>query len=269
MTERQVTIVVGAGRGLGNALIRRFAEAGMSVAAVSCKGSGPEAAEYQCWNVGSRRHSRHLRQALRSGMARRLLWRISGRPGSSRVDVATWPRHYDFYRCHRVYRDGAGFAAFAVLKFALRALAQSMARELGPKGLHLANVIIDGTIDEDVEAGSRHGLAPTAIAEAYYQLRCQQHNAWTHEFDLRPAGEKFRFVFLANLQHVGIDKHGCSKRRSEQYRPSMAPGYAYFYLGHQLACHQGRGHDHPADLVWLFSLHHCGLLPLCSPSFAA
>ena len=66
-----------------------------------------------------------------------------------------------------------------------------MARELGPKGVHVAHVIIDGMINEDGEAASGDGLAPTAIAEAYYQLHRQQLSAWAHELDLRPAGEKF------------------------------------------------------------------------------
>jgi NAD(P)-dependent dehydrogenase (short-subunit alcohol dehydrogenase family) len=88
-------------------------------------------------------------------------------------------------------RGGAGFAAFAVPKFGLRALAQSMARELGPRGLHVAHVIVDGMIDAEGGAGSDTVLAPSAIAESYYQLHCQARSAWTHEIDLRPAGERF------------------------------------------------------------------------------
>jgi len=87
-------------------------------------------------------------------------------------------------------RGGAGFAAFAVPKFGLRALAQSMARELGPKGIHVAHVIIDGMIGED--GSTKPGvLKPAEIAEAYYQLHAQKRSAWTHEIDLRPSDEKF------------------------------------------------------------------------------
>jgi NAD(P)-dependent dehydrogenase (short-subunit alcohol dehydrogenase family) len=87
-------------------------------------------------------------------------------------------------------RGGAGFAAFAVPKFGLRALAQSMARELGPKGLHVAHVILDGMIGQEGGTAA-DALDPTAIAEAYYQLHRQARSAWTHEIDLRPASEKF------------------------------------------------------------------------------
>jgi NAD(P)-dependent dehydrogenase (short-subunit alcohol dehydrogenase family) len=87
-------------------------------------------------------------------------------------------------------RGGAGFAAFASPKFALRALAQSMARELGPKGIHVAHVILDGMIAEEGSA-SESSLQPAAIAESYYQLHLQDRTAWTHELDLRPSSEKF------------------------------------------------------------------------------
>jgi len=85
-------------------------------------------------------------------------------------------------------RGSAGFANLAMPKFGLRALAQSMARELGPKGIHVSHVIIDGQIGEENEASR---LPPEAIAEAYYQLHLQPRGAWTHEQDLRPWVEKF------------------------------------------------------------------------------
>jgi NAD(P)-dependent dehydrogenase (short-subunit alcohol dehydrogenase family) len=85
-------------------------------------------------------------------------------------------------------RGGASFAAFAAAKHGLRALAQSMARELGPKGIHVAHVVIDGKIDlqsEDL------GLAPDAIAETFYRIHTQSRSAWSFEADLRPWAEKF------------------------------------------------------------------------------
>ncbi len=98
-------------------------------------------------------------------------------------------------------RGGAGFAAFAGAKHALRALAQSMARELGPRGIHVAHVVIDGPIDmpwirenfpEMVASRPADGLlAPDAIAESYWALHAQPRSAWTHELDLRPWVEKF------------------------------------------------------------------------------
>jgi len=93
-------------------------------------------------------------------------------------------------------RGGDGFSAFAGAKHALRALAQSMARELGPKGIHVAHVVIDGAIDtafiretfpERYALREQDGiLDPEAIAQSYWQLHQQPRSAWTHEMDLRP-----------------------------------------------------------------------------------
>ena len=86
-------------------------------------------------------------------------------------------------------------ASFAMGKFALRGLAQSMARELGPSGVHVAHIVIDGAIrsarspEPAGEPDSR--LDPDAIAEAYLHLIDQPRSAWTHELDLRPWVERF------------------------------------------------------------------------------
>ena len=85
-------------------------------------------------------------------------------------------------------RGSANFAAFAIGKFGLRALAQSMARELGPQGIHVAHVIVDGGIGENAEESR---LAPDAIAGSYWHLHSQPKSAWTLELDLRPWVEKF------------------------------------------------------------------------------
>jgi NAD(P)-dependent dehydrogenase (short-subunit alcohol dehydrogenase family) len=87
-------------------------------------------------------------------------------------------------------RGGAEFAAFASPKFALRGLAQAMARELGAKNIHVAHVLLDGMIAQE-EASSEGLFQPAAIAEAYYQLHRQTRSAWAHELDLRPYNEKF------------------------------------------------------------------------------
>ncbi|MBP6580033.1 MAG: SDR family oxidoreductase [Sphingorhabdus sp.] len=98
-------------------------------------------------------------------------------------------------------RGGDGFSAFSGAKAALRMLAQSMARELGPQGIHVAHVVIDGGIDTefvrglrpDFEEAKAHDLvlSPDAIAAQYVMLHKQHRSAWTHELDLRPWGEKF------------------------------------------------------------------------------
>lgn len=83
-------------------------------------------------------------------------------------------------------------APFAMGKFALRGLAQSLARELGPKGLHVAHVVIDGAIRRGGPTiGNDTLIDPVAIAAAYLQIHAQPKSAWTHEVDLRPAEERF------------------------------------------------------------------------------
>lgn len=99
-------------------------------------------------------------------------------------------------------RGGVGFSAFAGGKHALRALAQSMARELQPKHIHVAHIVIDGMIDTAftkerfpeayAELKPRDGiLDPDDIAENYWRLHVQPRTAWTHELDLRPWTESF------------------------------------------------------------------------------
>src|ERR1700712_3050270 len=100
-------------------------------------------------------------------------------------------------------RGGKGYAAFASAKFGLRAVAQSMARELGPRNIHVAHLVIDSGVDtawvrerrrerlgqDSVEADEL--VDPASIAETYWQLHLQPRDAWTHELDLRPYGEKW------------------------------------------------------------------------------
>ena len=101
-------------------------------------------------------------------------------------------------------RGGSGFAAFASAKFGLRAVAQSMARELGPKNIHVAHLIIDGGIDSEAihrrlsaASGAMPELAPDAliqtssVAEAYWMLHRQLRDGWTHELDLRAYVERW------------------------------------------------------------------------------
>jgi len=96
-------------------------------------------------------------------------------------------------------RGGKGFAAFAAAKHALRATAQSFAREFGPQGLHAAHVVVDGIIDgprlaalgADLRArkGADGLLDPDAIAEAFWAVHAQPRSAWTFELDVRPWSE--------------------------------------------------------------------------------
>ena len=94
-------------------------------------------------------------------------------------------------------KGSAKFAALAVGKFGLRALAQSLAREFSPQGIHVAHVIIDGIINTEraknmfSEKEENTMLSPDSIAETYWQLHKQDKSAWTLEMDLRPDVEKF------------------------------------------------------------------------------
>jgi NAD(P)-dependent dehydrogenase (short-subunit alcohol dehydrogenase family) len=101
-------------------------------------------------------------------------------------------------------RGGSGFAAFSSAKFGLRAVAQAMARELGPKNIHVAHLIIDSGVDTEwvrqrrIEALGPNALdnpdllmPPSAVAASYWQLYQQPRSAWTFELEIRPFGEKW------------------------------------------------------------------------------
>jgi NAD(P)-dependent dehydrogenase (short-subunit alcohol dehydrogenase family) len=103
-------------------------------------------------------------------------------------------------------RGGPGFAAFASAKFGLRAVAQSMARELGPKNIHVAHLVIDSSVDTEwvrQRIADKEGtnamenldpnrlMRPAAVGEAYWQLYQQPRDAWTFEQEIRPFGEKW------------------------------------------------------------------------------
>lgn len=98
-------------------------------------------------------------------------------------------------------RGAAGFSAFSGAKHALRALAQSMARELGPQGIHVGHIVLDGAVDGEFIRGlypdwqerleDDRLLTPAHIAEEYVRLWKQPRDAWTHELDLRPWKEQF------------------------------------------------------------------------------
>jgi NAD(P)-dependent dehydrogenase (short-subunit alcohol dehydrogenase family) len=101
-------------------------------------------------------------------------------------------------------RGGSGYAAFASAKFGLRAVAQATARELGPKNIHVAHLIIDSGVDTEwvrqrrLEALGPGALdnpdllmPPSSVAESYWLLYQQPRSAWTSELEIRPFGEKW------------------------------------------------------------------------------
>lgn len=223
-SQNEVAVVVGAGAGLGNALVTRFAEAGMHVAAVSRRGGTAESHRdlvrfYSCdATIGEQVKRLFQRVTSELGPPSLVVFNVGIWDPGAILDISdelfeqTWRTGclagflvgraaaasmldkgggtMIFSGATGSIRGGAGFAAFASPKFALRALAQSMARELGPKNVHVAHVILDGMIAQE-HAPSQDLLQPAAIAETYYQLHRQTRSAWTHELDLRPFNEKF------------------------------------------------------------------------------
>ena len=231
-----VAVVVGVGPGLGWALARRFAEAGMQVAMVArdrtkldqllAAGPSDRIRPYACDATDAAGVAQLFDEVGRDlGAPDLVVFNAGAFQRASVLDITV----EDFERCWRVgclggflvgqqaarrmvargrgtilftgatasLRGSAHFANLAVPKFGLRALAQSMARELGPKGVHVAHVIIDGQIESEryrdlaAERGADGLLAPDAIAQVYHDLHCQHRSAWSHELDLRPWIERF------------------------------------------------------------------------------
>ncbi len=243
MADKQVAVVVGVGHGLGAALGRRFASAGMTVALAARRADKLEGLAGELEGVGGTGRA-YKCDATEDGDVARLFDRVRSDLGAPDLVVynagAFVPKGVletdedAFVRCWRVgclggflvgrraardmverfenegrtgtiiftgatasLRGSANFVNLAVGKFGLRALAQSMARELGPRGVHVAHVIIDGQILSERYAEQARKrppdalLEPAAIADVFYGLHRQPRSAWTHELDLRPWVERF------------------------------------------------------------------------------
>ena len=234
--SEQVAVVVGVGPGLGFALARRFAAGGMRVVLAARRKEAVEAllakeplpgALVQPCDATRKDDVAQLFEVVERDLGPPSLVAFNAgafRPGSV-LDIEP----DDFVRCWEVgclagflvaqaaakrmvpagrgtilftgataaLRGSANFANLAVPKFGLRALAQSLARELGPRGIHVGHVIIDGQILSERhrhledQRGPDSLLEPDAIAEMYWQLHLQPRSTWTHELDLRPWSEKF------------------------------------------------------------------------------
>jgi NAD(P)-dependent dehydrogenase (short-subunit alcohol dehydrogenase family) len=234
MVNQDVALVVGVGPGLGATLARRFREGGhaVAVAARSHDCIDPLAKELggraYALDTTDERAVVDLFASVRRDLGEPTL--VAYNAGAFVPKPVLETSAAEFERCWRVgcfggflvgreaakammaagrgtilftgatasLRGSANFVNLAVGKFGLRALAQSMARELGPKGIHVAHVIIDGQIEAEHRPGRRRSdrgpdafLDPEAIAEAYWQLHVQPRSAWTLELDLRPWVEKF------------------------------------------------------------------------------
>ncbi|MBX9884751.1 MAG: SDR family NAD(P)-dependent oxidoreductase [Novosphingobium sp.] len=239
-----VCLVIGAGDGLGGAIARAFARAGLTVCVTRrarhldqlealCAQIRAEGGAAHAFGVDARSEEEttalfdriereigpiavtvfnigaNVRFGIRETTARVFtkVWEMACFAGflagreAARVMAPRGKGTILFTGATGSLRGGAGFAAFAAAKHGLRAIAQSMARELGPEGLHVAHIVCDGAIDgtflrsrvEDVSPLLEEDsvLKPEDAAEAFVWLHRQPRSAWTHELDLRPWQERF------------------------------------------------------------------------------
>ena len=134
---------------------------------------------------------------IRGLLAGQRLRRVSMRQTGGVRHDQTWRGVMLFTGATAGIKAGPKSAAFGPAKFAVRGLAQSLARDLGPRGIHVAYVNVDGMIDmpavrsQMASVKDEDLLKPAAIAEAYWHLANQDPSAWTQELDVRPFKEKF------------------------------------------------------------------------------
>jgi len=232
--KSRVCVVVGAGPGNGASLARRFAEAGDKVAMTARSEERLEAlaaeipgARGYAWDVRDTRAAGPLFKRIRDelGPVSTLIYNAGSAAFGSLDDVdldvfqAAWevnarglfvaakevapdlrfasPGNLVVIGATASTKGGASFAAFASAKFAQRGLAQSLARHLGPEGVHVSYVIVDGVIDIPrtrkmmPDKPDEFFLDPDRIAESVHHLTRQHPSAWTFELDLRPFAERW------------------------------------------------------------------------------
>ncbi len=239
MAKAEVAIVAGVGPGLGAALGRRLAKAGMKVVVAARDKGRIESLARECGQARDGTVEGHVLDVTDEAAVEALFDAVRAKWGEP--DIAIYnagafmkksildSTAEEFDRCWRVgcfggflfgraaargmverasgtilftgatasLRGSAQFFNLAVGKFGLKALAESMARELGPKGVHVAHIVIDGQIQSEryahlaAERPPDGLIDPDAIAETYLELHRQHRSAWTFETELRPWVEKF------------------------------------------------------------------------------
>jgi NAD(P)-dependent dehydrogenase (short-subunit alcohol dehydrogenase family) len=231
MPDTEIALIVGAGHGLSAALARRCVKEGMRVALASRSAAKIDddilkagARVYRC-DAGKRADVAQLfdQVVAEIGAPNLVVYNASGRVRGPLLDLdPDAVEHSLMVTCYGGFLVGqhaarqmlargrgtilftgasasvkgyAQSAPFAMGKFGLRGLAQSMARELAPRNIHVAHFVIDGGIAGPAHAGEDRGsdglLAPDAIAESYLHVHRQHRSAWTWEMELRPWVEKF------------------------------------------------------------------------------
>ncbi len=215
MNTRTV-VVVGAGGALGQALLAVFGDAGYRVIGLrraDCDLSDADAVRCALERVAASVDSVDVlicnaAQLTLAPFAELRLtdfeaaWRVSvgGAVGAVQAVLPGMLRHGKgavlFSGATGSARGTARFAAFASAKFALRGLAQSLAREVQPQGVHVAHVVLDGLVRgspsiEKFGGSETRSIDPLEAAQAYRWIAEQPPSAWTHELDLRPHNERF------------------------------------------------------------------------------
>jgi NAD(P)-dependent dehydrogenase (short-subunit alcohol dehydrogenase family) len=229
-----VAMVTGVGPGLGASLVRRFAKGyavainarrAESVASLAreIRDAGGSALEAPC-DIGDRSSVEAVFASVRErlGPPEVLIYNAGSGAFGSVTDItaeqyeASWRVNaFGAFLCAKLcapemiargrgvmlftgatagVKAGPRSIAFGPAKFAMRGLAQSLARDLGPKGIHVAWINVDGSIDipgRKVSLGKEDMLDPGAIAETYWHLAHQDRSAWTMELEVRPFKEKF------------------------------------------------------------------------------
>ena len=236
MTDNtQTAVVAGIGRGLGEALCRQLADAGYRVAGLARTATRGEALRetlgsdrflpLRCDVTDAAQVDAAMSQVeTRFGPATvyvhnaaqfhmqpfvqtdpkefESLWRtlcLGAVHGAQRVLPAMLEAKHGsllFIGATASVKAGASFSAFGAAKFALRGLAQSLAREFGPQGIHVAHLVIDGVMwgeraRDEFNMAEAQCLDPQAVAHTCLHLLQQDRSAWTHELDIRPDVERF------------------------------------------------------------------------------
>lgn len=241
MSDVAVVVGVGASNGLGAAVARRFAQGGLDVVVagrtegklqevvqeIEAKGAVATAVpcdatdEEQVQELMFRAAARGGIQAVVHNVGNNAIipfdeldaktfenfWRIGCFAGFLTAKAALPFLEEDgggsllFTGASASMRGRPSFAHFASAKAALRNLAQALAREYGPRGIHVGHVVVDGVINGEMvrsrfgeyldHLGEDGSLKPDHMAEAYWQLHVQPRDAWTHEIDLRPFKENW------------------------------------------------------------------------------